>query len=1177
MGRSRKLLIAAAALVIVYALVGFFAVPAFLRPFLETKLTEALHRQVRIRKIYLNPFALSAKVSGLAVSEPSGGEPFASAEEVYANAQLSSLWKRALVLREARLGQPFVRIVRVGGGRYNFSDLLQPKADKGGEPFRFFLGNIQITGGGADFLDRSTGNLHTVRELEVSLPFLSNTSAHVETFTRPALSAKIDGSPFSLQGESKPFADSLETSVKLALRELDVPRALDLVELPWEARLASARLDLNLQVTYVQYRDRSPTLQLAGDAEVRDVVVEEAGGEPIARLPRTAVAFGPMEVFSRSFRVTRLEIEKPDLHLRRRADGAWNWEALLPERGEEAAPPARESTKPVDYLVDEISIAGGTVAFEDAAAKGSFRTVLSPVELSVRNLTGRSGELATVSLGLTTEKSEKLHAEGKLGLSPFSSQGTVQLDGLRLEKYEPYYGRHVLAMASGGLSLGTRYTYGAKGDGPALRLEGLGARLASLEVRKAGEKEAFLRLPQLEVRDSVLDFGAQRVMVRSLATRGASLSLRRTAEGLDLQHLTPPPAEPTPGEAASEKAAGPGKPWTFILTSGSVRDYQIRWVDETPADPVRLLLSGLAVEGANLSTEPNAKGRVSVSAAVNGSGSISIKGPLTLKPLGGRLDVAAKNLEIAPFQNYFTERLRVLITSGAVSSAGQVSLTTGRDQKTSAGFQGDINVTGLEAADKVRADGLLSYSSLALTGIAAQQSPPALRVEGVSLAGFSTALTVEEDGSLNLLRVLRSPSEDSPRPPSQPKNPDAPAKESPRLRIEIPAVTLQGGTVKFIDRHVKPAYTADLTEIGGRVSGLSSEETRFADVDLRGKFNGYAPLQITGKINPLREDLFVDLKASFEGADLSPVTPYTSRYVGYTVQKGKLSFDLTYKIVESKLTSENIILLDQFYLGDKVDSPEATSLPLKLGLALLRDREGKIRLDIPVEGELSDPDFRLGKVIWRAVVNLITKAVSAPFALLGSLFGSGAEQLGHVDFAAGSVAIAEDQAKKIDTLAKALQERPDLQLEITGHADSEADRAAVADRLFLRKLKVQKMKEILKGGESSGSVDAVTIAPEEVGKYLTLAYRAEPFPKPKNPEGGEKELPPLEMEKLLRAQIQVKDDELRALASQRAATVREALLQTGLVPPQRVFAVEGPLVPRGEEKAPLSRVDFHLK
>jgi len=407
-------------------------------------------------------------------------------------------------------------------------------------------------------------------------------------------------------------------------------------------------------------------------------------------------------------------------------------------------------------------------------------------------------------------------------------------------------------------------------------------------------------------------------------------------------------------------------------------------------------------------------------------------------------------------------------------------------------------------------------------------------------------------------------------PPAQPEKKAA-------YTAKVGTITLKGGRINFTDRHIKPGYTADITEVGGRVSGFSSEETKPGDVELKAMFGNYAPITISGRINPLGKDLYVDIKTSLTGLDLSQFTPYSGKYAGYTVQKGKLSLELQYLVVQKKLEAKNNIFADQFYLGEKVESPDATKLPLKFALALLRDRRGEIHLDVPLSDSIDDPKFSLGKIIIQVILNVITKAVTSPFALLGSLFGGG-EELGYVEFDYGSATINPGDSKKLDTLGKAMFERPSLKLGIEGHADPEKDAEAVRQSMFQRRVKAQKLRDMVSDGLPAVPVDEVEVAPEEYEKYLKKAYKAEKFPKPRNIIGIARSLPVSEMEKLMLANMEVKEDDLRQLAAGRAESVREYMLGTARVEQDRVFVVQPrALAPEKMEGVKDSRVMFVLE
>ncbi|MDP2156919.1 MAG: DUF748 domain-containing protein, partial [Nitrospirota bacterium] len=482
--------------------------------------------------------------------------------------------------------------------------------------------------------------------------------------------------------------------------------------------------------------------------------------------------------------------------------------------------------------------------------------------------------------------------------------------------------------------------------------------------------------------------------------------------------------------------------------------------------------------------------------------------------------------------------------------------------------------------------------------------PLVIKINEVALSDFYARTIINADGSINLQNIVekgeQEQAEDKDKAEvevkkekaeaqvkvetekgtnNQGKNGSAMATGTDEVKkmVTIEKFTLQGGTVNFSDRHIKPNFSTNMLEMGGRVTGLSSEETKMADVELRGKLDNYAPLEIIGKINPLRDDLFVDLTISFKDMDLSQLTPYSGRYLGYVIEKGKLGLNLHYLIEKKKLDSQNKILLNQFTLGSQVDSPDATKLPVKLAIALLKNRRGEIDLDIPVSGQIDDPQFSIGRIIIKILLNLLVKAATSPFALLGSLFGGG-EELSYVEFDHGLSNLNEAGIKKIDTLIKALNDRPTLKIDIEGHADMDKDREGLKQLLFNRKIKAQKLKDTVKQGTTAVSVDEVKIEPAEYAKYLKLAYKAEKFPKPRNFIGMAKDLPVAEMEKLMLTHIEVKDGDLRMLASQRALAVKDLILKAKLVEQERIFLVEPKtLQPEKKEKVKNSRVDFRLK
>jgi len=402
-----------------------------------------------------------------------------------------------------------------------------------------------------------------------------------------------------------------------------------------------------------------------------------------------------------------------------------------------------------------------------------------------------------------------------------------------------------------------------------------------------------------------------------------------------------------------------------------------------------------------------------------------------------------------------------------------------------------------------------------------------------------------------------------------------PGKAATWLRLG--KATLTGGNIDFTDHFIRPNYSANLTGLSGSLSSLAFDKP--ADLDLKGNVQGSAPVEISGRINPLSQNLFLDVKASATDIELPPLSPYSGKYVGYGIEKGKLSMKVRYLVENRKLTAENGIVLDQLTFGAKVESPDAIKVPVLLAVALLKDRNGVIKFDLPVGGSLDDPRFSVGRIVFQALVNLLLKIVTSPFALLGSLGGHHGEELAYIEFASGSATLDAEGEKKIDAIAKAMVDRPAIKLEIAGRSEPAVDEEGLKRAGLDRKIRVQRFNDLKSAGEPPPSVDAVEIPPSEYESLLVRVYRAEDFSKPRNAIGFPKDLPRAEMESLIFANTKVSAEDLRLLAEHRAQIVRDRL--TGAadhVPAERVFVVAPRLNAEGiKDKGKPTRVDFSLR
>jgi hypothetical protein len=1197
--RLRNVILGALVLLAVFALLGFFVVPPVAKYYLVKTLSEQLGRDVAIQRVEFNPFALNVRVLKLTVNEPHSSQTFFSFDELALNLSSRSLLRLAPVVEHMLLLRPYVHIARnIDGKSYNFSDLLakfsKPGPSEPAKPTpRFSLNNIQLVSGQVDFDDHPLRAHHAVTEIGLAIPFISNLPDVVDLFVQPSFFARVDGTPVELHGRTKPFKDTLETSIDLNIEHLELPRYVEYLPLKLGFQLASGLLDTRLTASFVRSQGKAPVVVVRGDIGLEKLSIRELDGTSLLNLAALDVPVGNVDVLERKIELGHIALTSPEVFVSRDKQGGINWMSVRPQMDKttqqsDEAPGAKPS---VTLSVAEVAIHDGVIHLKDEVPARGFGTELTGLQASLHEFAMPQTHPAQAELTFNTSHGETVKLAASVLIDPLSSEGMLEVHKVRLKDYEAYYESLLwYRIEDGSVDLSTQYAFASGPDGIKMRLTGLDVALTSVRLRKPGSQEEFLHSKSVKLSNGELDLDKHSLTIGQVALRDSFVNLIREADGaINATRLLVPP------KSSGPKSSGPapqGAPWVVTLQRADAEKCKVAFTDLAMKQPVKISVDDLRLKATNWSTRKDAKAQLSLQAKVNDTGALKLGGTIALNPVAAQLNIELDRISVVPLEPYFTDKVNLLVSSGDVSVKGAASFALAGDGALSASFNGDASLTDLASVDKAKSEDLLKWKSLFLSGVQYQHTPMALSIDQVALSDFYARIIIFPEGRLNLQNITAKPeaepdtdtkessdkiAQPTPRAAPPTSTPSASAG-TPMPPVKIGTVTLQGGDVAFTDLFIKPNYSADLSDIGGSVTGLSSQLDTTADVILRGRFAKTAPVEIRGKVNPLIKDLYLDIKTTVRDIELGPMSPYSAKYVGYEIEKGKMSFDVAYKIEHRKLTAENRLVLNQLTFGGRVESPQATKLPVLLAVSLLKDRNGDIDVNLPISGSLDDPKFKIGGIILHIIFNLIEKAVTAPFALIANLVGGGSgEELSYVEFDPGRVVLTSAGQEKVGKLQKALVDRPGLKLDITGRVDPELDREGLRHYRFEQQVKAQKLKELVKQGASTRSVDDISIDPKDYEKYLRAAYKDAKFPKPRNVLGFAKDLPVPDMEKLMETNTVVTDDDLVALANQRAQIAKDALTKDGKVPLERVYLLASKVDKKGDDKRKGSRVDFALK
>lgn len=1109
---------------------------------------QALGRDVSFARVEFQPWRLGLVIEGVRVAGAAGaagkGAALLTVERVDAALSLRSIRHGALILESLTVQKPVLRLARLADGRYDVDDLLarlaRPASKPEAPPPAFAVYNIRLNEGQALFDDRPAARQHELAGLRMSLPFVSSLNADIKVRVQPQLSGRLNGVAFGSSAEALPFADRREASLNFKFDGLDLVPYIGYLPDGLPLRLQRGLVDAQLALHFSQAPKRAAVVSLGGSVALRDFALQTPAGAPWVGWQALRIALKDVQPLRRELRLGAVDLVGLTGVLQRDAAG----KVWLPTMAN--APSDERNTAPWLFSLDSLALTEAALDWRDAGLRPHATLRIDAINARLGALEWPLKAAVPLSFDL---RAQAATLSGAGVLSPAQWALNWQWVDLDLAAVAPYVQalapiqlRGLLA-GRGELVLLEPLAAGAGAQARAV-LSDLSVKKLSLAALPRSKEEPLLSFAALHLDELKLDMAAHQASLGRLSVTQPALNLARNAAGAwNFQALLPPAAaadgKPSPAWSLSLRALDIDAGRATLLEHGGaalaaeqirLRLQNIAWPLSATAMPVELALK-LGAPQAKSSTQ----------------GALSWQGQLGLAPLAasGKLDL--ERLPIHLLDAYLDPSWGLHLQRALLGLKGEFSLKQ-QEQGLQARLAGDLLLSDLALQQARQIDGervigedLLSWQTLNLDGLKLALTPgtgPQIDVAEARLNDFFARLIVNEQGRF-ILREL------GPQEAANKARATATRPASEAIQLAIGKTSLSKGRVDFSDRFIRPGYNARLSELQGSLGPFSSLKPEMAPLTLRGRVAGTGLLEIDGLLNPSSTALAMDIRAAATDIELAPLSPYAAKYAGYAIERGKFSTRVQYKIEPGgSLQANNQIVLNQLTFGDKVDSPEATSLPVLFAVALLKDKEGVIDVSLPVSGSINDPDFSVSGLIIKLILNLLGKALTAPFSLFS---GNQSADLSQAAFAAGSA--IPGAPEQLDKVAQMLEQRPGLSLTITGFADPAAEKTALQDAQL--ELMIQRQ-----GGDQATA--------------LKRLYEASKLPnKPRHLIGLAKELPPAQMRALLMASYPVSGDAVRDLALQRGVAVRDALMDKG-VPNSRIFLAAPKLQAAGAPRADLS-------
>ena len=868
-------------------------------------------------------------------------------------------------------------------------------------------------------------------------------------------------------------------------------------------------------------------------------------------------------LWKRALHLQAIELDKPRNEVLFAKDGTLNLTQLFKLPASEPKPDEPPSD-PFPMRIDSIKLSGGYLHFQDQRPSEPIEFVYDDMNLELKNLSTLPDDNADMTLVAIGPNGGRVDWSGTLSLAPIASEGTLKVTDGNMKLFWPYVRDAVpLVLEDGVFSMDTHYKLNLSKQ-TELLLDNIALKIAPFAI-KAPDGRPLARLASLEVSETSIDLAKQLVTVGKVRSEKLETWAALEKDGqLDWQKLfASQPAKATPKEkaepaaaepSAEEKAAkAPSKPWQVLLKDVQLRNYQVHLADRSQNEPVALDVGPLNLDMQGFDSLNQSPFTLKLDTGIGKQGKLQAAGEVNLAPITAKLDVSTRDIDLRVAQAYISPFIRLELRSGMLASDLKVDLKS--TEPLAFNVAGKAQVNQLHTLDTIKGRDFVKWQQVNVDGLSYVHGD-ALSIDKVTLLQPYARFIINEDRTTSVDDLLiPQPAGASARSPAKPASTAA----SKPLGIHIGQIDINDGSANFADLTLTPNFATAIQQLNGQIGTIDNRKPAPAKVDVKGKVDRYAPVTIKGALNPFNPLASLDIATSFKRVELTTLTPYSGKFAGFRIRKGRLNLDLHYLITNGQLKAENKVVVEQLQLGEKVDSPDAVDLPIRLAIALLKDTEGRISIELPVSGDLNNPQFSVMPIVWQTLRNLVLRAAQAPFKFIGGLIsGGGSEDLGTVAFAPGSSELSGDAQSTLDKLASALKERPELRLEIEGTSAQSSDGPLIAQQRLEREYQATWYKILQRRGDKvPANASMLLVDDSDKPAMLEGIYRTRL-----------KQQPPAEWEQLSRDERTAKLREavikswaestalLRTLGQERASSIKDYLVDKGKLEDDRVYFID---------------------
>lgn len=1031
---------------LLYSVFGFFIFPYLLKSKIESFISDEFNATLQVEKISFNPYSFMLKINGVSLYGLDKRK-IASLEKLNINLEPHSLLTSTLHAKTIFIQNPYFFITYNKDKIFNFEAFLKPKTDAAptkeddSKIPNIMVESLKIQNGALAYEDYA-------KEQPFNL-LLHSIDIRVDNFDTAKEDAK-----FRIYGAVEDGAEVLLRGDVASIEPLKIEGSinLDAVRLytPWRymqeitaLEVADGKLFLNTNYSF-NLSDINATLFNELHLHLQDLRVKPKDkNEDILNIASLYIEESMLKPMNKELHIKNILLDGFRADISREKNGKIDLlEYINSHQTSQKTETDKKNDNQWNIAAETLLLKKINILFKDLNIAPSVTTKINNLDAEIKNFTILGETPFSYSVDTTINDRLLCNAKGELKHDKLELKSDLRCKNLDIIHYKPYL-QNIASNYLKSDNIDLKSLHGDFDTNIEFKDENLkmGANLSFRDffVTKKGNKEPLLSFKKIEMHKLELDTKAKEAALEKVSIKGLGANItKQKNSAFDFENLV----ELKPKSKEDQKNRDSSASYKAKLNSLEVEDAKLSFYDKSIEDKTKITLDKINLKASNISSSKESPFSYKLSFKNGNGGTLVADGKATHTPLWQKGKISLNKLSLAEFSPYIKEST-FLTMSGGFLTLDASTLYLNSDFT----MQGALKVEDFFLHDYRDDTTVASFLKADIKSFLL--SPASLFIEEAALDSFYIDAMIDKEKNINLSKLLK---ERKSKAADEPKHQNDTAFDFKLIKLAVAR-----GSANFADYSLPIDFKTSIHDLNGAVYALSNTKGEVAFVEMRGEVDEYGSTKLEGSFEPSNIKSFLDIDFNFKNLNLSSLSGYSARFAGYKIDDGKLFLDLNYRINNSELLSKNSIVIKNIKLGDEIEDENITKLPLGFAIALLENSDGVIDIDMPIEGNVDKPDFKYGTIVANALANLIVKAVTSPFTFLAKLAGIEGDKLKSIDFESGEATILPPEREKLDKIAKILNQKPKLSLQVVGTFDKQKDTEA------LKSLKIkQKALEISK-------------------------------------------------------------------------------------------------------------------